>query len=168
MATEDVVSTYISNRDASPRVPNDLRKAGRNFQKRETCAVSASGSADANSTYRFFSLPSNAVIVSAKVTCPSGMTTSTMHLGLYRTIKDGGAVVDVDFFKASVAINGALTKSEVTFGNVITVAKSTQRLWELRGETTDQQIDYDVVGTLALGNAGSAGTVLVEIDYKLV
>jgi hypothetical protein len=59
------------------------------------------------------------------ISAPDIGTTTTADVGLYKSTRDGGAVVDADFFKAAVVLNaGAIAKSEVVNGNVITLANS--------------------------------------------
>lgn len=166
MATEDVVSASITNRDASPRVPSALYVGGRSFMKREVVHMAV---ADVGSTYKFFDLPSNAVVTSAKITTSADAgTTTTVQIGLNRTVNDGAAVVDENFFSGDALSlkDGALTKSEFAFLNVITVAHAKYRIWEHLALTTDPQIDYDVVMTTD-GACDGAADVLIEIEYKL-
>jgi len=166
MAVVNTLSATITARDASPQIPVDLRLGGRSFTKREVITIANGDST--TSKYRFFPLPSNAVVESVKVSAPDIGTTTAGDFGLYDTTQNGSAVVSATFFQAAVVLNaGAITKSEIVFGNVITVANSKQRIWQQLGLASDPGKDYDVCMNLS-GAADAAGAVLLEIQYKMV
>lgn len=164
MAVVTTKSTQITNRDASPRVLNNSFLEGAMVRHaRDVCAIANGDSV--GSKYIFFSIPSNALVISVRENSPDIGTTTAADVGLYRTTQDGGAVVDADFFKAATVLNaGAISKSEVVAGNVATVANGGKRIWELLGLASDPKILYDVALTLT-GAADAAGSVLLEIDY---
>lgn len=165
MAVVSTKSTQITNRDATPKVLSNsfLTKA----MKMRAAGVVAAVSGDSiASKYFFTSVPSSALVSSVMVSAPDIGTTGTMDLGLYQTTENGGAVVDADFFKAAIDTHsGAITKSEVLFGNVVTVANMDKRLWEHLGLSVDPELYYDVVGTLAAAQDGS-GSILVEVEFE--
>lgn len=165
MAVVSTKSTQITNRDATPKALSNssMTKARKSLSRAVVAAVSGDSIA---SKYFFTSIPSSAVVSSVMVTAPDIGTTGTMDLGLYQTTDNGGAVVDADFFKAAIDTHsGAITKSEVLFGNVVTVANAEKRLWEHLGLTADPGVFYDVVGTLAAAQDGS-GAILVEVEFE--
>lgn len=164
MAVVTTKSTQITNRDASPRVlSNSILARASTQHARDVCAIANGDSV--GSKYIFFSLPSNAIVISVRESAPDIGTTTAADVGLYRTTADGGAVVDADFFKAATVLNaGAISKSEVVAGNVATVANGAKRIWELLGLSADPKIMYDVVLTLT-GAADAAGSVLLEVDF---
>lgn len=165
MGTNLAKSAAITNRDATPRqLSNDFLVGDR--VKHARGVVTIVNGDTSPSTYRaLMNIPSNAVPISVRISAPDIGTTTTADVGLYKATADGGAVVDSDFFKAAVVLNaGAISKSEVLFGNVVTVAKSEQRIWELLGLTADPFLQYDVVLSL-VGAADAGGAVLVEMDY---
>lgn len=164
MAVVTTKSAAITNRDAQPVVLNNAATTRAPLKKAIGVVAAASGDSIA-SKYLFCSVPSNAIVNSVLVSAPDIGTTGTMDLGLYKNTADGGAVVDADFFKAAIDTHsGAITKSEVMYGNVITVANSEQRLWQLLGLSSDPGLIYDVVGTLAAAQDG-AGSIAVEVVY---
>lgn len=166
MGVVNTLSSTITNRDAVPSVVNNSRINGSPVQHRRAVMAIASGDS-ATSVYRLFSLPSNALPVSLRVSSPDIGTTTVGDFGLYHTTKNGSAVVDVDFFKASVSLkDGALAKSEIVNGNVVTLANSEKMIWELLALSADSQREYDVCLTLS-GAADAAGTILVECDYTV-
>lgn len=157
-------SAVITARDQSIRALSD----GELFNGRKKVAkglVSITSGDSTGSKLFFCPLPSSAVVLSVKVSAPDIGTTTAFDLGLYKSTLDGGAVVDADFFKAAVDVHsGAISKSEVVNGNVITVANMEKRVFEHLGLSADPSLQYDVVGTLT-GDADAAGAVFVEIEY---
>lgn len=164
MAVVTTKSAGITNRDSTPVVLTNSFIAKADVKKASGLVTAVSGDSIA-SKYLFCSIPSNALVHSVQISCPDIGTTGTLDIGLYQTTANGGAVVDADFFKAAVVVNaGALTKSEILYGNIVTVANAEKRVWEALGLTADPQIDYDVVGTLtAAMDAG--GAIVVEVYY---
>lgn len=164
MAVVTTKSSTISGRDATPLVLANSA-ISRAATKRSLGVVAAVSGDSVGSKYQFESIPSNAVIQSVQLSSPDIGTTTAMDLGLYRTTRDGGAVVDADFFKAAIVLNaGATVKAEEMFGNVITVANMEQRLWQLLGLAIDPEVMYDVVGTLT-GAADGSASIAVEVYY---
>src|SRR5262249_5277659 len=153
-----VKSTQIANRDASPRVLNNGRVQG--GEVRHARGAAAIGNGDSvGSKYIVCSVPSRAIPISVRASCPDIGTTTAADVGLYRTTLDGGAVVDADFFKAAQSLSGgALAKAEVVNGNIATLANAEKAIWELLGLAADPCVDYDVVLTLT-GAADAGGTV---------
>lgn len=164
MAVVTVKSNSITNRDATPAVINDAAYAKGVLKKAVgACAITSGDSV--NSKYIVFSIPSNAVVTSLMISSPDIGTTTTANVGLYKTTADGGAVVDADFFKASVSLkDGAIAKSEVAFGNVITYANCYKKIWQHLALSSDPSLMYDVVLTLD-GAADASGTFMAEIEY---
>ena len=164
MGVVTVKSAGITNRDATPAVLNNSSVTKTAPHKAMGVVAIANGDS-ISSKYVVCSIPSNAVISSCVVSSPDIGTTTAADVGLYQTTANGSAVVDADFFKAAVSLNsGALNKSEVVNGNIITVANMEKRLYEHLALTTDPKIDYDVVLTLT-GAADAAGSVVVEVFY---
>lgn len=165
MAVVAVKSSQITNRDASPVVLNNARiSGGRLFHERAVVTITNTDSVA--STYRLFEIPSNALVVSVRVSAPDIGTTTAADIGIYQTTANGGAVVDADHFASAVSLNaGAINKSDVTHeAAVYTLANGEKPLWEALGLTADSQRGYDVVATLT-GAADATGTCLFEIDY---
>lgn len=166
MAVVSVKSKSITNRDATPSVSSNANYA--NGMLRELVGACAVTSGDSTgSKYFFGSIPSNARVSDILVSSPDIGTTTTMDIGLYRTTKDGGAVVDADFFTAAFVLNaGAVANSQVAYGNVMTLANSEKMVWELLGLSSDPCISYDLIGTL-VGAADGTGTVMVKGRYAI-
>lgn len=158
-------STQITNRDAVPRVPVDARIQGGMERHARGVIAFANGDSIA-SIARMFSIPSNAIPISVRVSCPDIGTTLAVDIGLYRTTQDGGAVVDADFFGSAVSLSGgALNKSDITFeSGVITLANAEKPIWQLLGLASDPGVNYDVCLT-ATAASDAAGSVLLEADF---
>lgn len=164
-AVVTVKSTVITNRDATPQVPSGRHLGGAPILHARGVAAIANGDSIA-SKYLICEIPSNAVPIAVRVSCPDIGLTTAADVGLYKTTRDGGAVVDADFFGSGVSLSGgALSKSDITYeSGVMTVANCEKRIWEHLGLSADPQLNYDVVATLT-GAADAAGSVLVEVDY---
>lgn len=157
-------STAITNRDSSPAVLNNGAITKGAVKKAiGVCAIANGDSA--TSKFIFCSVPSNAIILSVKVSSPDIGTTTVADIGLYKTTADGAAAVDVDFIDAALSLkDGALAKSEIVNNNVITLANMQKRVWEHLNLTSDPCLMYDVVATLT-GDADAAGSVFVEVEF---
>lgn len=161
MATEDLKSSVITNRDATPVV---LSTANPGTVRRAYGLCECAGG-DLGSTYRFCSIPSNAKCVRAFYSCDDLGTSVTMNIGLYQTTGNGAAVVDADFFASALDVaTAAVGITEITFERGATLIDELEDpLWERLSLTADPSIDYDVVGVSA--GAAATGTVAVWIEY---
>jgi len=159
MAVEAVKSTLITNADATPVVLNNPRVDG-SFERIEVATVAVTNADSVASTYRMFRVPSNAVMTDLRIYSPDIGTTTITDIGLYRTAKDGGAVVDADFFASALSLkDGALNGVDVLHeAAVFTIANSGKELWDALTLTSDPSVFYDVTMTLT-GAADATGTV---------
>jgi hypothetical protein len=159
MAVVAVKSTLITNADATPAVLNSPRVDG-GFERIEVATVAITSGDDIASTYRMFRVPSNAVMTDLRIYSPDIGTTTISDIGLYRTAKDGGAVVDADFFASALSLkDGALNGTDVLHESaVFSIANSGKELWDALGLTADPSVFYDVAFTLT-GAADATGTV---------
>ncbi len=170
MALVNLKSGVITNRDASPKVLSNGNIAG--GQLYSAIATIEVGATDAaTSTYKFFSIPSNAVVQRLLLymdVMDSGATTFAIDVGLYDTTANGGLVVDADFFASAVvglvtAINGTKIGTEAD-----DIANGEKMIWEHSSLslTVDPKKMYDVVAT-STGDADTAGTVTLKIFYTV-
>jgi hypothetical protein len=166
MAVVTVKSTQITNRDATPKVLGTAVQGAAIQHARGVCAITSGDSI--GSKYIACSVPSNAKVVSVRISSPDIGTTTAADVGLYQTTLNGGAVVDADFFASAQALNaGPYLKTELSQeSGVYTIANMEKALWEALALTTDSQRDYDVVATLTAAADGT-GSVLIEVDYTL-
>lgn len=185
MAVEVVQSTILSNRDATPRVPNPLYGAGRPFVKK--AVVLCVTGKTAPSIYGFFSIRSDAHIDTVLLTCDALSTSVTADLGCYETTRQGGGfattiaggVADArynasaltntnEIFGEDIDLSGALTKSQQLFANssFVTRTKADQALWQLLGFTNDPQREFDLV-LVTNTTVTAGGAIMVEVGYHL-
>lgn len=157
MAVVTTKSTQISNRDAVPSVLNspNAGAAGTFFSKFGKVA-SVSGDS-ANSVYRCLSVPSNARISSVKQWSAALGGSAAADVGVYYNTKDGGAVIDADFFGSAVSLVSAVNGTEISGeSGVNTVAKREQPLWQAVGLTSDPKTTFDICFTLTAASAANA------------
>lgn len=158
MALVALKSGNITSRDASPRtIVNPGANGG--MLRAGVGIITASAADDIGSTYRFFQVPSNAIMHELRITSADMGSTGTIDIGLYRTTADGGAVVDADFFASALDVNtAALTDVNVLVeSGVNTNAKCEQPLWQAAGLTSDPGCYFDVTATAtAVLQAGGA------------
>lgn len=166
MATENVLSAAITNRDAIPSVKTNSILKG---QMNSAVGIVVCGTGDLGSTYRFFSLPSNALVKEIKIYSPDMGTTGLADVGLYDTTANGGLVVDADFFASAIDMKtAALNGSDITHeaGTVFSIANSEKPLWLALGLASDPCKEYDVV--LTTTEAFSAGgTVKLAGEFMI-
>lgn len=162
MAVVTLKAKAATNRDASPKVLSDSAYV-KGAMKGFVGAVTA-GSADSiGSKYIMGSIPSNAIVHSLMLNC-GAITSAAGDIGLYKKTDDAGVagvVVDADFFVAAKTLASAIViNAEQVNGNVITLANSEKKLWELLALTSDPNLVYDVVITLTAAATASAAVQL--------
>jgi hypothetical protein len=163
MAVEARKSSLITNADEVPAVLNNPRVDG-GFERAKIATVAVTNGDSIASTYRLFRVPSNAVMTDLRVYCPA-ITTAATNIGVYRTEKDGSAVVDADLFTSAQALTSALNGVDVLHeSGVFSLANSGKELWDALGLTSDPSVFYDVTMTLTAA-AGATGTVKVIGRY---
>jgi hypothetical protein len=130
------------------------------FERIEVATAAITSGDSIDSTYRMFRVPSNAVMTDLRIYSPDIGTTTISDIGLYRTAKDGGAVVDADFFASALSLkDGAINGTDVLHESaVFSIANSGKELWDALGLTSDPSVFYDVAFTLTAA-ADATGTV---------
>ena len=168
MAVVDLLSSIITNRDASPRAANDPKlEKGR---LREAVGFVETNLDDSiASTYRLCQVPSGARIAQVLLWADGASATGDMDLGLYQTTDKGSAVVDADFFASAIDINAAaLSAVDVTHESAVYGLEDAEKtLWEALGLSADPFLDYDIVGTLTAALTTTAQTIMVKVRYVL-
>lgn len=167
MTAYDRLSTQITNRDATPVVFNNGGLTA-GVDKSAIATLEAVSGDGIGSTYRLVTVPSNAYIRQVLLSCDDIGTTTVADVGVYKTTKDGSAVVDADFFGSAVSLkDGALTRSDITNeSGVYPIENMVKPLWEALGLSSDPCIDYDIVLTLTAA-ADAAGTITLEVRYAV-
>jgi hypothetical protein len=166
MATEALKSLAITNRDATPRVPNSSYLEGGILL--ESVGFCEAGAGDTSSTYRMVQVPSNCRISQIMLFSDDVGASGAVDIGIYKTTADGGAVVDADFFASAVDVNtAALNGTDVTYeagtaaGQIDDIEK---RLWDQLGLTSDPGIMYDIVLTPSTALA-TGGSLSLRVRY---
>jgi hypothetical protein len=168
MALVNTKSAAITNADASPPVANNGSVDGAFVRcKVGTCVTTLAD--DIDSVYRFVRVPSNARI--KKVSFGSGATGATgiVHVGLFQTAANGGAVVDADLF-ASLLDPGA---AAIVFGDIThesgqyTFAESLMPLWQVIGLSSDPGREYDIAAQATEAVADAAIVMKLEVEYQI-
>lgn len=166
MTVQNVRSSSIANRDATPSVASNSR-----LTKSPVLEGLGVGQLTipifAASTIRLTSIPSNARISQVLLSCTALGGTTAGDVGLYQTADNGGAVVDADFFASAVSLVSALTNSDITReSGVVTVANMELPVWQALGLAADPIRDYDVVLTLTVA-ATSSGQATLAVRYTV-
>lgn len=166
MASVDVLSQQITNRDATPRVLDDSRESkGMLMEAIGTLEATAADTSD--STYRFFSLPSNCRVSEILMSCDDLGTAGAVDVGIYQTTENGSAVVDADFFASAQVTTTALTNSDITHESAVYGIEDAEKpLWEALGLSEDSRRDYDVVATVTTANV-DAGTITMKGKFVI-
>jgi hypothetical protein len=158
MTTEALKSTPITNRDAVPAVPTNGALGFGSPLIEATGSVTTTSGVTIGSTYILTSVPSNARI-SQILLDAAAMTQGAFDIGVYKSTRDGGAVVSAAFFASAVDCSAAVRATDVTNeSGTYTIAKQNQPLWQALGVSADPQTLYDIVATST--NTITAGAAL--------
>jgi hypothetical protein len=160
MAVVNTKSAVITNSDALPAVINNANLDGGRVRQKRGVAALANGDS-IGSTIRLLRVKSNDTVAQLLLSC-TAITTCAGDVGLYKTAKDGGAVVDADFFASAASLATALSNSDITReSGVVTIPNMEKTIWEQLALAADPQIEYDVAITLtaAAGSAGDVGLI---------
>jgi hypothetical protein len=159
MSVELLKSAAITNRDATPTVLTNSNTArGQLHTAAGLCTPSATASIA--SIFRHVEVPSNARVQAVLLTC-GAVTSAAGDIGVYRNTRDGGAVVDADFFASAQSLASILTNSDVTNESTVhTPAQQLQPLWQALGLTSDPNTTFDIATTLTAAATASADVVL--------
>lgn len=166
MAVVTKYSGNITNRDATPRVIEEA-----NITKGvllEAVGTLETAAADTSaSKYFFCSIPSNARVSQVLLYCDSLGTAGAMDVGLWKNTKDGGAVVDQDFFASAQSLATALNGTEITHESAVYGLEDVEKpVWEALGLTSDPNLIYDIVGYVTTATV-DAGTVMLKVRYVI-
>lgn len=171
MAVVAVKSTQITNRDTIP-IAHVAAAFDAGTTKGAGGTVEIANGDSIASTYRFFDVPSNAVVDYLRVYCDA-ITSAAADFGIYQTTQNGGAVVDADFFGSAVSLAAAITtgtdithEADATDAGVgYGLADIEKFLWQNLQLTADPARSYDVVATLTAA-ATAAGTLALRMQYR--
>jgi hypothetical protein len=161
-------STAITNREAVPSVANNPGAGGSSKVKSVSgYLASVTASLSITSIIRMVDVPSNAVVKG--VTFQSAAQgAGKFDIGVYRNIRDGGAVVDQDFFASAVDCASAVVRTDVTNESTTnTIAKQNQPLWQAAGMTSDPKSSLDICLVVAATDVTTGtGAVGLMVEYS--
>jgi hypothetical protein len=123
----------------------------------ECSALSAVGN-----TFRLARVPSNASIVMLKLS-NDATTAGAVDIGLYKTAKDGGAVVDADAYASAHSTATATSSWPNQAYEARNVDKVRNEVWQDAGLSADPGIDYDIVLTVTTELTDAASLALLTI-----
>lgn len=159
MTTEALLSTSITNLNATPRVQNTAGRGapGRIHFVDGKTAAALSGTTT-GSTYRMVRIPSDCVVKRVRACLNAAVTTFTVDIGLYYSNTNDGTsstnvaaadtAIDADFFGSAVALAAIVVPTEYTReSGEYSVAEMFQEVWQAAGLSTDPGGFFDVVMT---------------------
>jgi len=166
MATENLKSGFITNRDSSPKVLSNSSLVGGKLMS--AVGTVEMTTADLGSTYRMFQVPSNCLIHELKIYSDDVGASGDIDVGIYKNTEDGGAVVDADFFASALDVNAAaLNGVDITHESGIFGLEDAEKpLWQALGLSSDPGLIYDVVCT-STEAAGTGGTITLKCKYAI-
>lgn len=161
MAQEHLKSAQITNAEAIPAVLNPAYQDGGRVRVKRAYRTNVLAVSDAGSTYRFFRVRSSDMMKALVLENATLGAACTGDIGLYRTTKDGGAVVDADFFASAFAMTANLAPvSVMRESGILTLPNAEKRIWEALGLTADPMLEYDVAITLVVASSAVGGMLL--------
>lgn len=164
MAVANTKATLISNADATPPVLTSSNAGGIGRMRETAGTVETLAADDAGSVYRLCRVPSNCRVTSILLGSDAITGATASDVGVYKTARDGGTVVDADFFATDVDISSATAFTEVMLEATATdIAKCEQPLWQLLGLSADPMIDYDICVTV--NDVTAAGTISMKTKF---
>ena len=171
MATETVLSTFITDRDSNPQAT--VPKGYGPSRLTHVQAVVTMGVYDVLSKYKMFSIPSSAVPVSLKLSQDTVAGGSTaLKISLYQTTLHGGAVVQDAYFGTGIDVHTtALNGSEILHSNssLYTLASCGKAIWQLMSTTplySDPCTEYDVYLMTSTACTSNGCVLKLEMTYK--
>lgn len=156
MATFNLKSTIITNRDATPKVLSDSSVDGGKTQESTGYVQSSTATDGAGTFYRLCQVPSSARVSSLILQADALATGAAIDVGVYYptfipvgaglSASNAGAVINTQLFASALAVSNATAATEIinSSGNN-TIAKQELPLWNAAGLTADPGIDLDIV-----------------------
>lgn len=156
----------ITNREATPPVLNNPGLGSGGIEKTAVGhLVSVTASLSGTSVIRLVEVPSNAIMTGLEF-ASAAQGGGTFDIGVYRNNKDGGAVVDADFFASAVAVTSAVVITGVLNESTTnTIVKQSQPLWQALGMATDPKATLDIALTVATDITTGTGAVGLKARY---
>lgn len=174
MASFNLKSTIISNRDASPKVLTDAFVSGGEVRESEGFVQTGSAADAVGSTYRLCQVPSNARVTSLVLQNDALGAGAVVNIGVYypTTVPVGaglssalaGTAINASAFAAAVSVAAVGAATEVVTRANVAINLQEQALWQLAGLTSDPLIYLDIVITVSVITAAQ-GYVSLKAKY---
>ncbi len=175
MTTYNILSTAISNRDATPKVLTDAFVAGGQVSASEGY-VQTHGAADAaGTTYRMVSIPSSARIEGVKFSNDALATSCTVDVGVwwptYIPIGSGlsasiaSTVIHTTLFASVLNCSASAADTNILNQSLANgIATQELPLWSAAGLASDPNMDLDIVVYVAVAVA-QQGYIGLKVSY---
>lgn len=165
MAVANTKSQAISALDTEPIViPGGYLHGGP--IRKSTGLVEVAAADSDGSVYRMCRLPSNAVIEAIEILNDAIAGATDYDIGVYQSLRNGGAVVDDDLFADTLDMTVARALPLDAMFEKLDIDQSEKRLWELLGLSADPNREYDICVTgQTVGSA--AGTVVLRVKWSI-
>jgi hypothetical protein len=163
MGVVNTKATLIGNADS---VPPTLTNSHMNGYLREMPGTVEVAAADSDgSVYRLVRVPSNCRVSELTLANDAITAGTSFDVGIYKTARDGGAVVSAALFASAVDLSSAHDfTNDLLEATATDISQCEKRLWELAGLSADPGIDYDICAT---GNTvgSAAGTISMKVKF---
>lgn len=153
--------------DMSHRAASGTKHARVRYSRASLTALLTTASSD---VARLMTLKSNARIHAIYIQSGGEAAAGACNVGLYKTgVNHDGAVVDADLFaSASTAPSADTARTEIMVqAGTLTDEQRGTRLWELAGESSDPQIEYDITMEASTTFTTTAPEIIVEVYYTV-
>lgn len=159
MASFNLKSTILTNRDASPKVLVDSYISGGEVRESEGFVQSGSTTDAVGSTYRLCQVPSNARVTSLVLQNDALGSGAAVNIGVYwptympvgsgLSAANASAVISATCFASALAVATAAAATEIVTRANVAINLQEQPLWQLAGLASDPGIDLDIVCTVS-------------------
>jgi hypothetical protein len=126
----------------------------------------AAGDSD-GSIYRLFKVNKNLVPLSIEINCTTITAGTVWDLGVYKLLELGGAVKDADIMMSNADLSGGKAIGSEQNGLAsLTIANLGKQIWELAGETDENNADNNYDIALTADTVGTSdGTIYVRAIF---
>jgi len=158
-------SAQLANRDANPPLLNDPGITGA-YLRRALALVLCVTSDAANSIYRFFQLPSNAIISSLLLWNDALSASTTLDIGVADVPSvNSGATISQALFASAVAATNANAAVEERY-NALAITTAGDPLWKNLGLSADPFKVYDIC-VFPHVTVVAGGNIVLEAKFTL-
>lgn len=175
MATFNVKSTVITNRDATPKVFTDAYVSGGKICESEGYAVSGGAADGAGTFYRLCTVPSSARMSSLVLQASAFATGAAIDVGVFwptaiptgagLSAANAGLVINTQLFASALAVSNATTPVDILNSSTNNgIANQELPLWSAAGMSADPGIELDIVIRVQTAMA-AAGTIGLKARY---